>query len=324
MSTKLRAPILGRYFNAGHVEFHETTYNIFDTNKDAIDAIQLLTAYQTKIKQEDTIYKWLLGSEFTEKKEEVDHERDRIVTGLTNLVHSFELHADPAIRDHAKHIAHLIDNYGHLTHTPYDYETASIDSIVAKLNSNEYRPSAQALQLSSWITELTRLNTLFKEYAVDTEKETGKKPDITMKAARKETDTAMRNIVDRIESLINLNGDYLFKTLVKDFNIHVDHYNDLVHEHYGRLHTKIDITPGEVAHIEIQPYTGEPVFVIPTVNFPKKEKDGTTTMVKLLFAQDFTVGYRNNVGPGAATLIISGIGEYVGDIVTTFNIEAIG
>ncbi|MDR1223913.1 MAG: DUF6261 family protein [Tannerella sp.] len=325
MDTELRKADVGRYSNADHIEFHKTSDDIFDRYKTVINDPVLLTAYRTKVTQEDQIYKWMRRSEFTEKKAEADHERDKIFLAIVENLHSFEKHFDPSLRDNAKHVLNLIGNYRNLTHTDYDAETAGIDSILERLNSADYLPAVQNLQLAPWLTELTRLNTLFKSYAVDTEEEQVKKPDISPKAARNETDEAFRKITLRITSIIDLGlvDDIVYKPLVKEFNVHVDHYNTLVHERYGRLHVKTDISQGEIEPIEVQQYTGEPVYVIPSVKVSKTEKDGTVTVIKLKFSEDFTVGYKNNTGPGTATLTISGIGKYTGEIVTTFNIAAI-
>jgi hypothetical protein len=287
-----------------------------------ISSPDLLAGYHEKVTQEDTVYKWMRSSEFTEKKAEVDRERDTILSGIMDALHSFSKHFNPSIRDNAKHVLNLVNNYGDLTHAGYDAETAGIDSIVTKLNSADYLAAVHALHLEAWLTELDRLNSLFKEYAADTEEEQVQKPDIGTKAARRETDEAMRKIIVRVTSLIDLNGPDAYVSFVDEFNVHVNHYNTLVHEHYGRLHARTDISSGEIDPIALQSYTGEPVYVIPTVRIRKTEKDGTVSIVKLRFSEDFTVGYKNNVDPGTATLTITGIGRYVGEIVTTFNIAA--
>jgi hypothetical protein len=323
MKTGLRKPDMGRYTNADHIEFHETSYVIFDRNKDLINAPELLTAYQTKIAQEDSIYKWMRRSEFTAKKVATDRERIKILLGIVGLLHSFGKHFDPALRDNARHVLNPVGDYRRLTRTDYDARTAGIDSIIEKLSGADYTLAVQNLHLQQWLNELARLNLLFKSYAADTEQELVKKPDITFKAARRETDGALRRITLRIASLVDLNGPDACATLVREFDVHADHYNTLVHERYGRLHAKTDISQGEVAPVEVQPCTGKPVNVIPSVKVRRTEKDGTVTVVELVFSRDFTVGYRNNVDPGTATLLIDGTGKYAGRIVTTFNIAAI-
>jgi hypothetical protein len=322
MANELRKPDVGHYTNADHIEFHKTSYTIFDRNQSVIAAPELLADYQAKVAQEDQIYKWLRRSEFTEKKAETDHERDKTLSGIVGFLHSQEKHFDPSLRDNAKHVLNLIDNYGQLAHVDYDAETAGIDSILERLSGSDYILAVQNLRLEPWLFELGRLNTLFKSYAADSEQEKVGKPNINPKAARRETDEALRKITGRITALIDLNGQFAYVTLVKEVNVHVDHYNTLVHEHHGRLHVKTDISQGEIAPIEVQQYTGKPVYVIPSVKIRKEEKDGSVTVVELKFSEDFTVGYKNNVAPGTATLTIDGIGKYVGKIVTTFNIAA--
>jgi hypothetical protein len=52
----------------------------------------------------------------------------------------------------------------------------------------------------------------------------------------------------------------------------------------------------------------------------KQEKDGSTSMVKLVFTQDYQISYVNNVNPGTATILIAGIGKYTGNTDVRFNI----
>jgi hypothetical protein len=320
MATELNKPDVGHYSNADHVEFHETSYGIFERNQEVIGAPDLLVAYQNKVTQESQVFKWIRRSEFTEKKAETDHERDKTLSGIVGILHSYEKHFDPSLRDNAKHVLNVINSYRKLPHSDYDAETASLDSILSKLSDSDYIPAVQNLQLTPWLSELSRLNTLFKSYAADVEQELSEKPDVTPREARRETDEAFRKITHRITALIDLNGPNSYAKLVTEFNVHVNHYNTLIHEHYGRLHAKTDISQGEIAAIDVQQYTGKPIYVIPSVKVHKKEKDGTVKIIELVFSVDFTVSYKNNVARGTATLIITGTGKYTGEILTTFNI----
>jgi hypothetical protein len=151
--------------------------------------------------------------------------------------------------------------------------------------------------------------------------ETAGKPAITTRTARRETDTALRLITRRIEALVTLNGQDVFLPFRDEFNALVKEYNTYVHEHYGRLHARIDIAPALIGQIGVQPYTGKPVNVIPEVSLRQTgPDDDTETIVELVFSRDFTVAYRNNVEPGTATLVICGINRYRGEVITTFTI----
>ena len=204
METKLKTADVWRYPNADHIEFHKTSYEIIDRHKSVINAPAMLAAYLAKITQEATVYKWIRSSEFTAKKAETDSERDKVLSGITGILHAFEKHFDPALRDGATHVLHLIDNYHRLEHAGYDAETAGIDSIIEKLAGSDYLPAVQALNLSPWLTELARLNTLFKSYVADTEQEQVEKPGVSPKAARRETDDALRLITRRIAALAEI------------------------------------------------------------------------------------------------------------------------
>jgi hypothetical protein len=320
MSVNLRKPDVGRFINADHIEFHKTSYPICDRYGTVINAPDLLYSYQNSIVQEDNVYKWIRRSEYTEKKAAADHSRDTVYTGILGIVHANLNHFDPSIHDNAVHVNNLLENYGDLTRAGYDAETAGIDSIVTRLNSQDYLPAVQNLGLVPWIAELANQNTLFKSYVDDTAQEQLKKPDISPRTARHETDEALRRITSRVTALIDLNGPEQYIAFVEEFNVLVNHYNTLVREHYGRIHAKIDITSANIAPIDIQQYTGKPVYVIPEISIVKKAKDGSETVVELVFSEDFSVSYKNNLEPGTATLVIKGIGKYVGELTTTFNI----
>jgi hypothetical protein len=321
MKVFLRRPDISRYNNADHVEYHKTSYSICDKFKTLINVPELLTDYHGKVTQEDGIYKWMRRSEYTAKKAEADNARDRVYTGIMGLVRTNLKHFDPSIRDNATHVYNLLENYGDLTNAGYDAETASIDSVVTKLNSSDYTLAVQNLGLTPWLVELTNQNTLFKSYVDDTIQEQVNKPEISFRQARSETDEALRRITTRVTSLIDLNGPETYVAFVDEFNVVTNHYNTLVHEHYGRIHARTDITSANIAPIDVQPYTGKPIYVIPAVSIRKVAKDGSETVVELVFSEDFTVAYKNNVERGTATLIIKGIGKYVGEITTTFNIK---
>jgi hypothetical protein len=317
MKTTLAKPEVAHFNNADHIEFHTLSYKTCHEFGTVIDAPELLAAYDEKVKQEDRIYKWIRRSEFTQKKMEVDQQRDSAYLGILGIVRTCLKHFDPAIRDNALHVYNLLENYGDLTHAGYDAETAGIDSIVVRLNSSAYLPAVRNLGLETWITELARLNDLFKTYVDDTTQEQIDKPDVNSRTARRETDEAMRKITTRVTALADLNGTGNFGAFIEAFNVLVNHYNTLVREHYGRLHAKTDITPANMAPIAVQQYTGKPVYVIPELSLLKEGKT-----VSLVFSEDFSVAYKNNLEPGTATLIVKGIGKYVGEITTTFNIAA--
>jgi hypothetical protein len=321
MEENFSNPNTGHYHGGNHTTFHEKMMQICVTNKVIIDAPELITNYQLQLELEKAIYKSIRRSQFTEKKAIADNERDTILTGMTSTVRSATKHFDPSIRDNAKHVLNLIDSHGDLANADYNAETAGIDSLIAKLNGKDYIAAVEALAIMPWLVELEKYNTIFKGYVDEAEQELVEKPSVKYRDARKETDKALRKIVKRVSSLIDINGPEPYRQFISEYNVHVNLYNTQLNEHYGRLHAKMDISNAEITTIPVQPYTGKPIYVIPVVKVRKTERDDTETIIELEFSKDFTVGYKNNVAIGTATLIITGIGKYSGDIITTFNIE---
>jgi hypothetical protein len=315
----LKIPTLFRYNNPDHVTFNKVVSGICNKYAQIIGDEGLVTAYAAKVQQEDNVFKWIRKSDFTAKKAEADHARDKTSLSLIQMVRVNLRHFDPAIRDAAVHVNNLLENYGEFRKANYDAETAAIDSIVTRLKSPGYSTAVDFLKLTLWVDKLEAENTLFKSFASDASEEKIDRPAISTVVARRETDDSLHPIINRVTSLINLNGPEAYVAFVEEFNTEVKHYNTLVNEHYGRLHARFDIATAIIGVIAPQPATGKPLFVIPEVSL-RSNKDGVDETVELVFSVDFTVAYKNNVTPGTATLTITGIGKYKGQVVTTFNI----
>jgi hypothetical protein len=321
MDTILRKPEVTRFNISDHLEFHVQSCKTCEKYDYITTKLPLINGYRAAIKQEELVYKWVRKSEFTAKKAEADQARDRAVRSIITIVRTNMNHFDPATREHAERLNLLLETYGNLTKSDYDGETADIDSLLARLKTTAYSPSVLVLGLTEWVVELNTRNDMFKGLVDNAAREQVDKPDIMPRDARDATDEALRAITSYVTALVVLNGPAGYADFVEEFNTLVNHYNTLVHEHYGRLHARVDIAPALIDPIDVQPFTGKPVFVIPDVTLVVKEKDGTEKTVVLEFTKDFTVGYENNVDAGTATLHITGIGKYAGVLTTTFNIE---
>ena len=310
----------GHYLNAEHIEFHRLSLSISQKYSSVISDPPLLDDYSTAVAQELDIFKALRKSDFTEKKAEVDSKRDVVYNGIMGIVRINRKHFDPQMRDAANRVYNLMTSYGDVPELGYDSETVAVDSIVSRLHSDAYSPDVQALALVDWVNQLNGLNQEFKALVGDKTQETNAAPTLSQKAARKATDQALARISDRVESRINLGEVTDYADYEEEQNSLVKHYDTLVHEHYGRIHARIDIAPSVITPIETQTYTGKPVFVIPELRLRKVIDDGEEIFVDLIFSVDFSVSYRNNIKRGTATLIVDGIGKYKGELTTTFNI----
>jgi hypothetical protein len=317
----IKKPEVSHYSITDHLAFHDGSLVICTKHQGIIDAPPIIAAYMDTVTQESTVYKWMRRSDFTKKKRETDHERDKTFTGMGGIVRAHMKDFDPSVYDAADHVNNLLKNYGSITQMDYDAKTVALDSILARLNSSDYQSAIALLGIRPWMNKLSDLNKQFKIYVDDAAEEQLNKPNITSRAARRASDEALRLITNRVEALININGLQTFAVFVEEFNLLVKHYNLLVNEHYGRLHVRTDISPAIIDEIPPQAATGLPVYVIPVLRLRLMNSGGMEEVIVLNFSVDFTVAYKNNVLPGTATLIITGIGKYKSKITTTFNIR---
>jgi hypothetical protein len=303
-----------------HVIFNRQALTICQEYEAFIEDSLLVQTYLEKVEQEESIFLWMRRSEHTEEKAEADYQRDGTINGVTGIVRINLKHFDQDVRDAARHINNLLENYGDIAHADYDSETALIDSLLVHLKSPSYLPAVMKLGLTKWISNLQELNDKFKQYVEETIQEQFEKPDITAGESRKQTDEALQNITNHIEALIILKGKENFLPFIKKFNELVEHYNNIVHEHYGRLHAQIDISNADVEPPQPMMYTGKPISVIPVVRL-HKIVNNVEEIVELVFTQDFTIALKNNVNRGTAIITIQGIGKYKGQFITTFQIN---
>jgi hypothetical protein len=321
MKTILRKPEVSHFNISNHLGFHVLVYGICYKYRAKINNPALLEAYDAAVQQEAYVFKWGRKSEFTQKKARADRYRDHALKGIAGIIRNDTKHSDPVMRNHAIHLKNLLDAYGKLTRVAYDAETANIDSLLERLQGDDYEKAVKALGIARWVNELDQENQRFKGFAKSFADEQLAKPNITASAARRHSDLSLRTLTNHITSLITLNGQAEFQAFIDEFNVVVGHYNTVIREHYGRLHARINIAPADIVNIPIQAYTGKPVFVIPELTLTV-EREGKVHVLHPLFSEDFTVSYKNNIAPGTATLTVHGIGKFMGEIVTRFTIEA--
>jgi hypothetical protein len=314
-------PLLNRYLKKDHPAYHRTILKVCEDNMSTAITLALIQQYLAMIIQEEEVERWLEGSEFRREKEAIDHERDVTYVGMTGIVRANLKNINEILRKYANMVYDVLQNFKNVTKIDYEGETNAIKQIIFQLRSAEYMTASTALGLIEWLNKLEDLNNRFETYTDEQYQKLETKPTITFRQARKETDEALQAILTRAQGLLNLGIELNIRKFVNEFNLHTAHYNSLVREHYGRTHVKTDISDAIVDTIAEEDFTGKHITPIPVVSVRKMEPDGLITMVELVFSQDFTLTYKDNVGPGTATVIIQGTGQYKGKRIVTFNIK---
>jgi hypothetical protein len=92
--------------------------------------------------------------------------------------------------------------------------------------------------------------------------------------------------------------------------------NEIRRKYIAHLPTVLDDTHTSVAPVPDQIFTGRHITPLPRVFY---QPDGSE-LRELIFAEDFTVTYRNNIKVGEAKILIHGKGKYTGRYESVFHI----
>lgn len=230
------------YFNDGlHIQFATDVENLLtklDTNK--FNIAPQLDIFHVELVREGNCYKVVRKSNYSELKAEVDEERDIVSLGFRDAIRMNLRHFNSARREAAKRLNRLYGSYNRpvpIVRQPYDVETASLDAFLLDLNKH-YAADIEILELSEWITELSRLNAKFRELTEASNKEKAQKANLRMSDARKKVDIAMKNIIKVIEGDIIRNTDINYDDFIAEWNTLIKHYNDIWAQHLGRNKAK--------------------------------------------------------------------------------------
>jgi hypothetical protein len=177
----------------------------------------------------------------TEQLVEADNDRDIDFRGFVDAVKSALSHFDPAKSEAARRLQIVLDQYGNVARKSYDAETASIYNLVQEMNG-AHAADIALLGLGDWITRLDADNKAFEVLKNTRYSEEEGKPAFRVRELRKKIDSNYRDMLDRIDASILLNGETQYAAFVNAHNIRVDHYNNIIAQRKGRNAKKKDET----------------------------------------------------------------------------------
>ncbi|MDR0604932.1 MAG: DUF6261 family protein, partial [Bacteroidales bacterium] len=206
----------------------------------------LFDMLQEYVEKEDTSYKVVRKSDISEQKAEKDRLRDDIVVAIKNMLKSFLFHFDERVRDAAKRVKIIFDNYNKPTpiiKLPYDAETIAINNFIQELE-NKYAADIQLLGLTDWINELTVRNAAFEQLTISYNEQLSEKTPLRPKETRQATDDAYKDIITVIEGTVVLEmkekglkdiTESEYYPFISELNNLITHYNIQIARHIGRL-----------------------------------------------------------------------------------------
>jgi hypothetical protein len=220
--------------NEVHVEYHETIDGIvIKHNPQTLGILPLYMPYKAAVNVETGVLDFIRKSKYTDEISAQDQVRDGIFRGLVDAVKSSCNHFNADKREAAGKVIVVLDHYGNIAAKAFDQETAAIDDLLRELNDN-HAAEVQLLSLTEWMTQLDAENQTFKRLMSERYTEVALRPATRMKAARAETDKALRAMLNTVDALVALNGVETYQPFINELNAVSERYKNQLAQASGR------------------------------------------------------------------------------------------
>lgn len=182
-----------------------------------------LAAYANELESLDVIRKNAVSDDLVE----ADEVRDNVFRGLSDAVKSALNHFNADIRAAAKRLQIVLDTYGNLSIKPYDAETGGLNSLINDFTTT-YAADVATVGLTEWVTELAAKNKTFDDLKNNRYSDEASKTILRMKQERVKTDEIYRQIVERINALIVVEGTAAYTEFAGELNKRIEGYNNTI------------------------------------------------------------------------------------------------
>ncbi|MFT3753519.1 MAG: photosystem II biogenesis protein Psp29 [Paludibacter sp.] len=231
---KIREFALSRLRNEEHFQFFTSFRDLVLIFTAAALKIELLfnlflAAYANELESLNIIRKNVISDDLIE----ADDDRDNVFRGLCDAVKSALNHFNADVRTAAKRLQVVLDTYGNLAAKNYDAETGSLNSLINDLTST-YAADVAAVGLVDWVTELAAKNKAYDDLKNQRYSDEAAKTSLRMKQERVKTDALYRQLVERINALMVVEGEAGYAGFVGELNERIQGYENTIANRRGK------------------------------------------------------------------------------------------
>jgi hypothetical protein len=220
--------------NEVHVEYNDTVDGIVIKHvPQTLGILPQYDNYKTAMNTEVGVLDIIQKSKYTGEISAQDNVRDRIFRGFYDAVQSSRNHFNAGKRKAAENINIVLEHYGNIAAKAFDQETAAVDDLRRELDDN-YAADVQLLSLNDWLTQLGAENQKFKQLMFERYAEVAQRPTTRMRAARVETDKALRAMLNMVDALIIVNGVEMYTSFISELNAVSERYKKQLAQASGR------------------------------------------------------------------------------------------
>ena len=223
----IKIPVFSRFRNGEFVKFNDMTVSVL--NNHDLEALQISEIAKEVINAyEDmkAIYKVDRGSSLTKTIVHEDIRRDSLFSGIILILRAHaKHHPDERMKKKAKTLLNVFEKHGNdLNRQSYHQQTANLEDIFEDIERKGLRSDIDALHLDPYYKQLMESNREFDRLFLERNKEYAQTPEETMTLLREEAENNLKNLFDRINAFIIIDGEEEYKPLMKELNALTDYY----------------------------------------------------------------------------------------------------
>jgi hypothetical protein len=215
-------------------EFRDVVYKYTSRR---LDIETLFILFLTFYDHADEALEIIRKSLETELLNKADQKRDHTFRGFVDAVKSARNHFDPNKQLAAEQLFIIIDHYGNIARNAPNEETAALHNFIQEM-IGKYAPQIAMLDFDEWIKELTNDNQAYEDLVKQRNIEIVSRTKYRMTTIRKQLQEVYRKIVERIESLIIVQGETDYAEFVNEMNGYIKRYSDVIAQRRGQRNAK--------------------------------------------------------------------------------------
>ncbi|HBX21988.1 MAG TPA: hypothetical protein DEF88_16265 [Porphyromonadaceae bacterium] len=174
---------------------------------------------------------------FAKERDEKDHDRDELFSGMVRSNWSAVRHFDPEVRAAGERIKVVLDHYGNLAPLPVKDQTSKTTELIEELRTNRADDLVKT-GLTAWVDELEKRNKAVKEVEDRQYDEAAAKTLLKVHEVRHEVDRAYRAMIKRLDALMLIEGETAYAAYARQLNERVTKYRNIIANREGHSDDK--------------------------------------------------------------------------------------
>jgi hypothetical protein len=224
-----------------HVQFVDSLQTLIEAKgAGALGITALFNDLKSTFAKETAILEPRISSNITLLLIDKDKRRRDVYKGFLKTVEGSCRHYDPELQEAGTFIYAALKHHGAVYNLPYIDETAAIKDIVRELSTPANAALVTKLNFNGWVTYIEQVNNEFQDLLLQRTQEITDRPKGDMRTIRREVDSIMRKMVDRIEIACSSTPSLLDDMLpfIELYNTLVTQYKKILAQEKGRRYTK--------------------------------------------------------------------------------------